>query len=79
MSEFNYTCEWCKGSVRKKTVPREVFRHTRGYVILEDVAIGVCDQCGRKYYDAKTLRRVEEIALHRDKAERTESVPVAHA
>lgn len=79
MSKFEYQCEWCEGTVKKKPVPREVFRHARGFVMLEEVEIGVCDQCGRKYYDAKVLRRVEEIALNRDKAERTESIPVAHA
>ena len=78
MSKFDYQCEWCEGTVKKNTVPREVFRHARGFVMLVDVEVGVCARCGRKYYDAKVLRRVEEIALHRDKAERTESIPVAH-
>jgi len=48
-------------------------------VILEDAPVGVGDKCGHKYYDATLLHRVEEIALNRDKAERTESVPVARA
>jgi len=79
MSNFGYRCEWCDGTVNQKTLPREAFRHARGFVILEDVPAGVCDKCGRKYYPATTLKRVEEIALHTERAERTESVPVAHA
>ena len=78
MSNYGYQCEWCTGTVREKSLAREVFRHARGFVILEDVPVGVCDKCGRKYYAAATLRRVEEIVLHREKAERMESVPVAH-
>jgi len=79
MSNFGYRCEWCDGTVNQKTLSREAFRHARGFVILEDVPAGVCDKCGRKYYPATTLKRVEEIALHNERAERTESVPVAHA
>ena len=41
-----------------------------GFVILENVPIGVCDKCGstllttggNRYYSAEILRRMEEIA-----------------
>ena len=79
MSDYGYHCEWCEGTVREKIMPREVFRHARGFVILEDAPVGVCDNCGHKYYSAKILHRVEGIVLHREKAERTEAIPVAHA
>ena len=79
MSNFGHQCEWCDGTVQEKQLPREVFRHATGFVILEDVPVGVCDKCGRKYYSAKTLHRVEAIATHRADADRTESIPVAHA
>jgi len=79
MSNYGYRCELCDGTVREKTLPREVFHHARGFVILEHARMGVCDKCGHKYYGAELLRRVEEIALNRDKAQRIESVPVAHA
>jgi YgiT-type zinc finger domain-containing protein len=79
MSAYGYQCEWCSGTVREKKQAREILRHARGFVMLEDVPVGVCDKCGRKYYSAQVLRRVEEIALNRAKADRTESIPVAHA
>lgn len=78
MSNYGYQCEWCDGTVREKMLAREAFRHARGFVILEDVPVGTCDKCGRKYYAAGTLRRVEEIVLHRERADRTEAIPVAH-
>ena len=78
MSNYGYQCEWCDGTVRKKILAREAFRHAHGFAILEDVPVGVCDKCGRKYYAASTLRRVEEVILHHEKAERTEAIPVAH-
>jgi YgiT-type zinc finger domain-containing protein len=79
MSKFGYQCEWCTGTVHEKVLAREVFHHARGFVMLEEVPVGVCDHCGRKYYSAKVLRRVEDVALHHEKAERSEPVPVAHA
>jgi len=76
---FGYRCEYCEGTVREKRVAREAFKHRAGFVILEDVVIGVCDQCGNRYYAAETLRRVQAIASGKIPPERTEQVPVAHA
>jgi YgiT-type zinc finger domain-containing protein len=77
--ELNYECEYCSGTVRPKRVKREAFKHKLGFVILEDVVIGVCDTCGSRYYSAQTLRQVHAIATGTVQPERTEAVPVAHA
>ncbi len=76
---FGYRCEYCEGTVREKQVEREAFKHKAGFVILENVVIGVCDNCGNRYYSADTLKRVHAIATGLIPAERTEQVPVAHA
>ena len=78
LADVRYQCEWCIGIVQEKFLPREVFHHARGFVMLEEVPVGICNHCSRKYYSAKVLRRVEGIALDRTKAERNELVPVAH-
>jgi YgiT-type zinc finger domain-containing protein len=78
-SKFGYRCEYCDGTFREKVVEREAFKHKEGFVILEDVVIGVCDKCGNRYYSADTLKRVEAIATGKIPPERTEEVPVAHA
>ena len=78
-TKFGYRCEYCDGTVRDKRVEREAFKHKAGFVILEDVAIGVCDKCGNRYYSAATLKRVQAIATRNIPPERTEEVPVAHA
>ena len=59
---FAYRCEYCEGTVREKLVEREAFKHEAGFVILEDVMIGVCDKCGNRYYSVGTLKRVQAIA-----------------
>jgi YgiT-type zinc finger domain-containing protein len=77
--QFGYSCEYCDGVVQAKQVDREAFKHKTGFVILEDVEIGVCDTCGNRYYTAETLKKVQAIASGKIRPDRTEQVPVAHA
>ncbi|MDQ3582715.1 MAG: YgiT-type zinc finger protein [Pseudomonadota bacterium] len=37
---------------------RESFKHKNGFIILEDVTVGVCDHCGNRYYSAELLHAV---------------------
>ena len=78
-SAFGCPCEYCDGTVRPKHVQQEAFKHKNGFVILEDVVIGVCDRCGSRYFSAETVRRVHEIAGGQRQPDRTEQVPVARA
>ncbi len=78
-NRFGYRCEYCEGTVRERRVEREAFKHKTGFVILEDVVIGICDKCGNRYYSADTLTRVQALATGKIRPERTEQVPVAHA
>lgn len=75
---YGYRCEYCEGKVQPRVVKREMFPHKDGFVILEDVTIGVCDACGNRYYSAEVLERVHEIATGRRAPERTEAIPVSH-
>lgn len=74
---YGYKCEYCDGTVQERRVKREAFKHRDGFVILEDVPIGVCDKCGYRYYHASLLRRVQEIAAKTESPVRIEQVPVA--
>lgn len=75
---YEYPCEHCDGMVRPKLVEREAFKHKKGFVILENVVIGICDACGSRYYSADILHSVHEVATGRRKAERMEAIPVVH-
>jgi YgiT-type zinc finger domain-containing protein len=74
---YGYQCEFCDGIVREQLVDREAFKHAYGFVILEQVPVGVCEKCGNRYYHASLLRRVEAIATGRAPTDKTEAVPVA--
>lgn len=75
---YGYKCEYCEGTVKERIVDRESFKHKSGFVILEDVPIGVCEKCGSRYYHSTILKRVEEIATGNKSPERMETIPVAH-
>ncbi len=75
---YGYQCEYCEGTVKPRMVERESFKHKSGFIILEDVTIGVCDYCGNRYYSADILHTVHELATGKRAPERTEMVPVAH-
>ena len=73
---YDFRCEHCEGTVRERRVDREALRHKGGFVILEDVPIGVCDKCGARYFDASVLRRVAQIGRGSTPPVRTLEVPV---
>ena len=74
---YGYQCEYCEGTVRPKKVEHEAFKHKKGFVILENITIGVCDVCGNRYYSADIIHTVHEISAGVRKPERTDAIPVA--
>ncbi len=75
---YDYQCEYCEGMVKEKQIKQEAFKHKAGFVILENIVIGICDSCGNRYYSADILHMVHQLATGKKVAERTELVPTAH-
>jgi YgiT-type zinc finger domain-containing protein len=73
---YGYPCEYCQGTVQPRVVEREAFKHKKGFVILGNVIIGVCENCSNRYYTADILHMVHEIATGKRQPERTESIPL---
>lgn len=76
LAMYDFPCEHCAGTVYPRNVEREAIRHKGGFVILEDVPIGVCDKCGSRYFHATVLRRVAEIGRSVAPPVRTIEIPV---
>lgn len=76
MSLYNSPCEYCAGTVRERVVEREPITHHRGIAVLENVPIGVCDQCGAHFYAAPVLKRVELLLTSPSPSRRTLQIPV---
>ena len=62
MKMYGYKCECCGGIVEKRIIDKEVFKHKNGFVMLENVPVGICNECGYRYYHSTILKMVEEIA-----------------
>ncbi|MBX9257511.1 hypothetical protein H1Q63_26920 [Desmonostoc muscorum CCALA 125] len=75
---MDYKCQYCEGTVQPRTVKREAFKHRDGFVILEDVTIGVCDTYGNRYYSTDILHVVHAVATGAKPPERTEQILVTH-
>ena len=73
---YDFSCEHCGGKVKERRVDREAFRHKDGFVVLEQVPIGVCEKCGARYFDAAVVRRVAEIRRGLTPSDGTMEVPV---
>ncbi|MGR3177285.1 MAG: YgiT-type zinc finger protein [Candidatus Anammoxibacter sp.] len=75
---YGYKCEYCAGTVKKRLVKKEVFKHKGGFVMLEDIPVGVCDKCRYRYYHSTILKKVEDIVDGKQISQRKETIPVAH-
>ena len=75
---YGYQCDYCQGTVQPRTVKREGFKYRDGFVIVEDVTIGVGNNCGNRYYSANILHGVYSVATRAKTAERMEQIPVVH-
>jgi len=74
---YGYRCEYCDGIVQERVIAQEAFKHRSGFVILENVPVGVCEKCGYRYYHSTLLRRVSKIAAREEAPTRMEQIPVA--
>jgi len=75
---YGYKCQYCSGTIREKHVAMESFKHKKGFILLEDLTVGVCDTCGNRYYSADILHAVHDLATGKRAPERTAEIPVAH-
>ncbi len=74
---YGYSCEYCPGTVKERMVEKEVFKHKNGFVMLENVPVGICDNCGYRYYNSKIVKRVDDVAEGKGGPQKTENIPAA--
>ena len=54
-------CEYCGGPVKQRKV-RVDHRWKGVLIVVENVPVGVCHNCGERYYDAAVLRKLDLMA-----------------
>lgn len=68
-------CEYCSDEIRPKKVTVN-HSYEDKLVIIKDVPVGVCQECGQRYYAADTLEKLDTMAQNSDTAPERISVPV---
>ena len=68
-------CEYCNGEIRPKKVTVN-HSYENKLVIIKDVPVGVCQECGHRYYAADTLEKLDTLVQNSDAAPERISVPV---
>ena len=68
------SCEYCGGPVKTRSVTVDLRRRER-LCVFYNVPIGVCGQCGERYYPGPILERLDEVAEHGLNGGRTLRVP----
>lgn len=73
----NYAdCSFCGGKVKEKRIQVD-YRQGEKLMIFENVPVGVCGQCGERYYTAKVAKALERmLAEPGEGTGRTITVPV---
>ena len=68
-------CEYCSGPIVEKIVdlPRRVGKR---YVLIKNVPVGVCKECGTRYFSANILKTIEAMTHGRRKAKGEICMPV---
>jgi len=56
-------CEYCGGNVEERSVTVD-YRRGDLLVVFHNVPVGVCTQCGERYYPGRTLETLDELAQH---------------
>ncbi len=70
-------CYFCGGAVEERLLPREV-RWQGQLLVLENVPMGVCVQCGEKVLKPEVTKAIDRILQDGEKPTRTMRVPVYH-
>lgn len=53
-------CEFCDGKTVKKKVRMHHWLHGQLYIV-ENVEAEICRECGERYFDAKTLDKIDRL------------------
>ena len=69
-------CEFCHSREIIRTVVNEVYPSNGEYLLIEDIPVWRCTQCGEKYYEAEVLINIERLLEKRVPVLRTVQMPV---
>ena len=70
------SCEFCDGQVEHRVI-RVRFQFKGQTIYVENVPAWVCVRCQEQYFDAPVYKRLETIAMGRDRIRKSVRFPLA--
>lgn len=71
------TCRNCGAQAARQIKRDELYGRGKQAVIIEDVPMVQCDNCGMTYLEPQVIMTIDEICAHPEKYTAQESRPVA--
>ena len=68
-------CEYCRGDIFQKP-PTVNHWYEDKLVIIKNMPVGVCNQCGERYFEAEVLGQLDFLAQNSESAQEKISVLV---
>ena len=62
MSEYG-DCTFCGGTVEEQLIEYD-YRRNHRLMVISNVPVGVCGQCGEKYFRAEVLKKMDDLYHH---------------
>ena len=69
-------CEFCEGKLEERVIQAR-FRFKGQTIYVDRFPARVCVKCGEQYFDAPVYKRLEEIAKHSSRINKTVCFPLA--
>jgi YgiT-type zinc finger domain-containing protein len=70
-------CEFCGGTTHPKNVKRQHWLNKKLYIV-ENVQAEICEECGERYFHAKTLDALDEYLTKQHAVIERINVEVVH-
>ncbi|MBI1930451.1 type II toxin-antitoxin system MqsA family antitoxin [Candidatus Poribacteria bacterium] len=67
-------CQYCSGEVTEQMIEID-FRWKGQFYLFENIPVGVCEQCGEKYFTAEVSEKLDRL-VQSPVVHRTVTVPV---
>ncbi len=68
-------CDLCKGRVEKKLISYTLF-YEGHWIIVENVAARVCQQCGEKLFEPEVVERLQKVVWNKQTPHKKIKTPV---
>lgn len=68
-------CIYCRGEVLER-LERIDYRYHGQLFIIENVPVGICSQCGEKFFTSEVAKKLEKTAANGNGSLKTVAIPV---